>query len=82
MPQVESDLEETCWRHELERAFAKTGDSWSDFESMTLSDDGLARRLLWGLIRAASSLIPSESSFNRCVRVRFCQKARSALPRP
>ena len=50
MPQVESDLEETSWRHELERAFAGTGDSWGDVESMTLSDDALSRRFHagWG----------------------------------
>ncbi len=50
MPQVEYDLEQTCWRYELECAFAKTGDSKSDVGSMAPSDDAFSRRFHagWG----------------------------------
>ena len=44
MPQIESNLELTCWRDELNRAFAVTGEGWGDVEAMTLDDAALDRR--------------------------------------
>jgi hypothetical protein len=44
MPQIESNLELTCWRDELNRAFAVTGEGWDDIEAMTLDDAALDRR--------------------------------------
>jgi hypothetical protein len=44
VPQIESDLELTSWRDELNRAFAVTGEGWGDVEAMTLDDAALDRR--------------------------------------
>lgn len=44
MPQVESNLEVTCWRDELKRGFEHTGDGWGDIEATTLDEAALDRR--------------------------------------
>jgi hypothetical protein len=44
MSYLESNLELTCWRDELTRAFVVTGEGWGDVEAMTLHDAALDRR--------------------------------------
>lgn len=44
LSQVESNLEVTCWRGELNRAFEQTGDCWGDIEATTLDGVALDRR--------------------------------------